>query len=79
MAFSFEAKMLFGAAISWEVGIEAGRSISVSHGDSTQYSGSVDNIPAEFYAENLYRFGLFSYLQVLGDQEIEVVNFWVEE
>jgi hypothetical protein len=79
MGFSFEAEMLFGAAISWEVGIELGRAISVSHGDSTLFSGSVDSIGQEFYADNVYGFGLFAYLQRLGDQELEVVNFWVEE
>jgi len=79
MGFSFEAEMLFGAAVSWEVGIEAGRTLSVSHGDSTLFSGSVDSISAQFYTENQYAFGLFAYLQKLGDQEIEVVNFWVEE
>lgn len=79
MGFSFEAEMLFGAAVSWEVGIEFGSTITVSHGDSTLYSGSVDSIDPHFYATNLYRFGLFAYLQRLGDQEIEVLNFWVEE
>jgi hypothetical protein len=79
MGFSFEAEMMFGAAIQWEVGIERGRTLSVSHGDSTLFAGSVDSIDARFYAENVYAFGLFAYLQVLGDQEIEVINFWVEE
>jgi len=79
VGFSFEATMLFGAGIKWEIGIELGRTLSISHGDSTLYSGSVDSIDEAFYADNVYGFGLFSYLQNLGDQEIEVVNFWVEE
>jgi len=79
MGISFEAEMLAGAAISWEVGIEVGRTLSVSHGDSTLFAGSVDSISAELYAQHYYGFGLFTYLTTLGDQEIEVVNFWVEE
>jgi hypothetical protein len=79
VGFSFEAEMLFGAAISWEVGIEFGRAISVSHGDSTLFAGSVDSIGQAFYADNVYGFGLFAYVQRLGNQELEVVNFWVEE
>lgn len=79
MGVSFEATMIFGAAISWEVGIEFGRTLSISHGDSTLYSGSVDSIAADFYADNIYGFGLFTYLKSLGDREIEVINYWVEE
>lgn len=79
MGFSFEAEMIFGAAIQWEVGIEEGRTLSISHGDSTLYSGSVDSIDEDFYADNVYGFGLFTYLQGLGDREIEVINYWVEE
>ena len=79
MGFSFEAEMIFGAAVEWEVGIEFGRTLSVSHGDSTLFSGSVDNIDEAYYKDNVYGFGLFAYLQRLGDQEIEIVNFWVEE
>ena len=78
MGVSFEAEMLAGAAISWEVGIEAGRTLSVSHGDSTLFAGSVDSIDEAFYAQNYYGFGLFAHLAVLGEQEIEVINFWVE-
>lgn len=79
MGVSFEAEMMFGAAIEWEVGLEVGRTLSVSHGDTTLFSGSVDSISAQYYAANVYAFGLFAYLQRLGDQEIEVINFWVEE
>ena len=43
------------------------------------FAGSVDSIDERFYADNVYGFGLFAYLQMLGDQEIEVINFWVEE
>ncbi len=79
MGLSFEAEMLFGAAISWSAGIEFGRTLSVSHGDTTLFAGSVDSIDERFYQSNVYGFGLFAYLQQLGDQEIEVINFWVEE
>jgi hypothetical protein len=79
MGLSFEAEMLAGAAIAWSAGIEFGRTLSVSHGDTTLFAGSVDSIDAPFYAEEVYAFGLFAYLQLLGEREIEVINFWVEE
>jgi len=79
VGFSTEWKFMLGAAISLEVGIETGRTLSVSHGNSTLYSGSVDSIDEDFYADNVYGFGLFTYLQSLGDREIEVINYWVEE
>ena len=66
--------------------------MQVSHGDSTTYSGTVGSIDAEHFADHRYEFGLFTYLQSLcrervhpdrGSeticQEIEVVNFWVED
>lgn len=79
VGFSFEAEVAFGVKITMEIGSEVGRTLSISHGDSTLFSGSVDSIDEDFYVDNVYGFGLFTYLQNLGEQEIEVVNFWVEE
>ena len=79
MGLSIESETLAGVAVKWEVGIEIGRTLSVSHGNSTLFAGSVDSIDAEFYADNYYGFGLFVYLAPLGDREIEVINFWVED
>ncbi len=76
---SFDIKTIAGAAASFSVGVEAGRTMSVSHGDRALFSGSVDSIHADYYAENRYAFGLFVYLQTLDDREMEVINFWVEE
>jgi hypothetical protein len=63
VAFSTHVKFMAGAAWEFELGIETGRTLSVSHGNSTLYSGSVDSIDANFYADNFYGFGLFTYLQ----------------
>ena len=71
--------MAAGFAFEFSAGIEFGRTLSVSHGDTTLFAGSVDSIDEPFYADNVYGFGLFAYLQTLGDQEIEVINFWVDE
>ena len=76
---SFEAEVAYGAKFTVEVGVEVGRTMSISHGNSALYSGSVDSIDEDLYVDNVYGFGLFSYLKRLGDYEFEVINFWVEE
>jgi hypothetical protein len=39
----------------------------------------VGSIPAEFYADNQYQFGVFAYITAVEGQEFEVVNIWVEQ
>jgi hypothetical protein len=78
VGFEFEAETLTGAAYSFSAGMSAGRNLQISHGDTTLYGGSVGSIPSEFYADNQYQFGLFSYLMAEDNQEFEVVNYWVE-
>lgn len=79
LAYSAEFELAFGAKVVFEVGFEKGRTLTVSHGDTSLFSGSVDSISTEFYSQYEYGFGLFAYVQSVGDHEIEVVNFWVDE
>ncbi|MBV1959702.1 MAG: hypothetical protein KUG53_03095 [Pseudomonadales bacterium] len=79
LGFEFEAETLAGGAFSLSVGAAAERVLSVSHGDTTLFAGAIGSIPGENYADQGYKFGLFAYLKALGDQEFEVINFWIEE
>lgn len=78
LGFEFEAEALFGGAWSLSVGLSASRELTVSHGDASLFSGTVGSITAANYADEDYQFGLFAYLKRLGDQEFEVINYWVE-
>lgn len=79
VGFEFEAETLAGGAWSMSIGTSTERELSISHGSASIFSGSIGSIPQQYYSENGYKFGLFTYIKVLGDQEFEVVNFWVEE
>ena len=67
LAYSAEFELAFGAKITAEVGFETGRTLTVSHGDTSLFSGSVDSIGKDFYAEHEYGFGLFAYIQPVGN------------
>lgn len=55
-------------------------STQISHGERTTYVGTVGSIDAAHFAQEGYRFGLFTYLQgdPVSGQEFEVINYWVE-
>jgi hypothetical protein len=78
LGFEFEAEALFGGAWSMSVGISGRRELTVSHGDASLFAGTVGSINEASYADEDYQFGLFSYLKRLGDQEFEVINYWIE-
>lgn len=78
LAYEYESEAAYGALVGFSVGISGERSVSVSHGDSTTYSGVVGSIDSTNFADNRYQFGLFTYLQELDGRELEVVNYWVE-
>lgn len=69
-----------GVVAGFAVGGGLSHSTTISRGQSTSYVGTVGSIDAEHFADEQYRFGMFTYLQ--GDptsgQEFEVINFWVE-
>ncbi|WP_166263864.1 hypothetical protein [Marinobacter caseinilyticus] len=78
LGFEFEAESLFGGAWSMSVGASARRELTVSHGDASLFSGTVGSLSSSNYADEGYQFGLFSYLKRLGDQEFEVINYWID-
>jgi hypothetical protein len=79
LGIEYEIETLAGAAATASIGLSAERTLQVSHGDSTLYATSVGSIPAEFYADNQYQFGVFAYITAVEGKEFEVVNIWVEQ
>ena len=79
LGYEFEVSVAFGALFGFSVGLSGERTLSVSHGDSTTYSGTIGSIDADNFADNRYQFGLFTYLQAVDGQEFEVINYWVEQ
>ena len=51
---------------------------------ATTFGGTVGGISAQTYADNMYDFGMFAYMQRLNDindktaHHFIVVNYWVE-
>lgn len=64
----------------FEVGFDTSASLQVSHGEESQYTGTVSNLPAEHFADHGYEFGLFTYVHEdpSSGQQFEVVNYWVQ-
>lgn len=68
-----------GVAIAgFSVGYGAEAALSITSGSQTTYTGSVGSISASQYAANAYEWGIFTYVQGVGGQMIEVINYWVE-
>lgn len=66
--------VIFGVTVGGSV--DAG--ISWGSGEATHYSGSVGQIAGADFADNYYTYGLFTYIAQAGDQEFEVIDYWVE-
>jgi hypothetical protein len=79
LAYEHSFSAAFGGKVGWSLGISVGRTLSISHGDSTTYSGTIGSIEKTLFPDNRYSFGLFTYLKALDGQEFEVVNYWVEK
>ena len=60
------------------VGYGVDASLTVTSGSQTTYSVEVGDLDGANFAANQYSYGIFTYVQSLGDQEFEVINFWVE-
>ena len=67
-----------GAIAGFSVGYGAEAALSITSGSQTTYTGIVGSISASDFAENAYAWGIFTYVQDLGGQEFEVINYWVE-
>jgi hypothetical protein len=77
LGFESTVHVAAGVAFSLSWGISGERTMSISHGDSTIYSGSIGSIESDTFPDNQYEFGLFTYLQSLEGREFEVINYWV--
>lgn len=62
----------------FSIGYGAEASLSMTSGSQTTYTGTVGSISAADYAANAYEWGIFTYVQSVGGQEVEVINYWVE-
>ena len=66
------------ALTGYSVGYGVSASLTITSGASTSYSVTVGDLSAETSADNQYSYGMFTYVQPVGGQEFEVINFWVE-
>ncbi len=70
-----------GATVGTTIGGSVGAGISWGTSSSTIYRGTVGSIDADNFSENVFNFGLFTYIYNYGDpskQQFEVINYWVE-
>ena len=74
---SVEATAGVGIA-GFSVGYGAEAALSITSGSQTTYTGIVGSIATADFAANAYQWGIFTYVQDLGDQEFKVINYWVE-
>ena len=66
------------AMVGFSVGYGSEASLTVTSGSQTTYSVAVGDLDGANFAANQYSYGIFTYVQTVGDQEFEVINFWVE-
>jgi len=62
----------------YSVGYGVSASLTITSGASTSCSVKVGDLSVETFADNQYSYGMFTYVQPVSDQELEVINFWVE-
>ena len=67
-----------GAIAGFSVGYGAEAALSITSGSQTTYTGIVGSIATADFAANAYQWGIFTYVQDLGGQEFEVINYWVQ-
>lgn len=77
--YEYELKATSGVVFGgFSVGYGAEVSLSITSGMQTTYTGTVGSIAAADYAANAYEWGMFTYVQPIGGQKVEVINYWVE-
>ncbi|NOX76564.1 MAG: VCBS repeat-containing protein [Gammaproteobacteria bacterium] len=75
----FELQATIGGVVGgFSIGGGTENSLQISHGQESDYSGTVANLSAEHFASNSYSFGLFTYIYKHPQQPFEVINYWVE-
>lgn len=62
----------------FSVGFGAGASLTMSSGESTSFDASVGDLGPATWEDNMYSFGIFTYVQPIGGQEAKVINYWVQ-
>jgi hypothetical protein len=62
----------------FSVGYGAEAALSITSGSLTTYTGVVGSISSADFAANAYQWGIFTYVQEVGGQEFEVINYWVQ-
>ncbi len=70
-----------GATVGTTIGGSLGAGISWGTSSSTVYRGTVGSIDADNFSDNVFSFGLFTYIYNYGDpskQQFEVINYWVD-
>jgi hypothetical protein len=78
--FSLDVQLSGGGVLSgFSVGTGSSRSLSVTKGMETAYTGSVGNLDAESFVGEGYSFGLFAYVyeDPATGRQLEVLNYWV--
>ena len=65
-----------GFVFGFNVGYGVSAGLTVTSGTSTTYTGTVGSISPTDFNANYYNFGLFTYVQPIDGQKIEVVNYW---
>jgi hypothetical protein len=82
IGFELEAETTAaGVTLGGSVGASAEAGLSWGGSNSTIYRGTVGSIGAANFSENVYNFGLFTYVYNFGDEtkpQFEVINYWVE-
>jgi hypothetical protein len=76
---SVDIKATAGVVVTgMSIGYGEGKTVTLSSGSETNYTGTVGNLDAENFTANPYSFGLFSYVYSdPGGQQFEVLNYWV--
>ena len=80
LGYEMSVKLTAGGVMgSFKVGASSSANLTVVSGKSTSYSGSVGAIDAAHFAQNQYKFGLFTYPFKTGSgTQFEVLNYWVK-
>ena len=77
--YEYSVDVTAGPALAgFSVGFGAEASLTFTSGESTTFDVSVGDLSAESFADHQYSFGMFTYVQPIGGQEAEVINFWVQ-
>ena len=79
LEFELTVDVTAGPALAgYSVGFGRESSLQITSGESTTYSVTVGDIDASSFGDEQYSYGIFTYVQELDGQELEVINFWVE-